>query len=151
MQQVGASERFPAHGIFEMWVRRGVVVIEHYRDDNLIVDGARNKAARLFAGDGDAASHKIARIAFGTSAAAPQAEDAAITNQYAKDVAGFEFPDTGQVQTSWELGVEEANGMAIMEFGLLSGDGTLLCRKTRDKPINKESDISVEGRWTWMF
>ena len=77
--------------------------------------------------------------------------DTAITEQYAKAVEGFEFPEMGQIQTNWELGVNENNGMAIMEFGLLSEDGTLLCRKVRANPIHKEADISIEGHWTWIF
>lgn len=144
-----ATEKFPIKGIFEITVRKKGVVIEHYIDHNLIVNGARNQAARLFAGDGE--HRAISKIAFGTSGLSPSVEDTAITNQYAKDVSGFEFPEMGQVQTNWELNVSENNGMAIMEFGLLSADGTLLCRKVRENPIHKESDISIEGHWTWIF
>lgn len=143
------TERFPVRGIFELTVKKGGQVIETYRDDNLIVNGARNQAARFFAGDG--ANRAIAKIAFGTSGAAPAVTDTVITNAYTKAVSGFEYPDMGQVQTNWILNTDEANGMAIMEFGLLSADGTLLCRKIRDNPIHKEADISIEGHWTWIF
>lgn len=143
------TERFPVRGIFELTVKKGGQVIETYRDDNLIVNGARNQAARFFAGDG--ANRAIAKIAFGTSGAAPAVTDTVITNAYTKAVSGFEYPDMGQVQTNWILNTDEANGMAIMEFGLLSADGTLLCRKVRDNPIHKEADISIEGHWTWIF
>lgn len=143
------TERFPVRGIFELTVKKGGQVIETYRDDNLIVNGARNQAARFFAGDG--ANRAIAKIAFGTSGAAPAVTDTVITNAYTKAVSDFEYPDMGKVQTNWILNTDEANGMAIMEFGLLSADGTLLCRKVRTKPINKEADISIEGHWTWIF
>ena len=144
------TERFPAlKGIFKIVVKKGGKVIEEWEDHNLIVNGARNQAARLFAGNGE--DRQIASIAFGTSGVTPQATDTVITNAYTKAVSGFEFPDMGQVQTNWELGVNENNGMAIMEFGLLSADGTLLCRKVRTNPIYKESDISIEGHWTWIF
>ena len=143
------TERFPVRGIFELTVKKGGQVIETYRDDNLIVNGARNQAARFFAGDG--ANRAIAKIAFGTSGAAPAVTDTVITNADTKAVSGFEYPDMGQVQTNWILNTDEANGMAIMEFGLLSADGTLLCRKIRDNPIHKEADISIEGHWTWIF
>lgn len=143
------TERFPVRGIFELTVKKGGQVIETYRDDNLIVNGARNQAARFFAGDG--ANRAIAKIAFGTSGADPAVTDTVITNAYTKAVSGFEYPDMGQVQTNWILNTDEANGMAIMEFGLLSADGTLLCRKVRDNPIHKEADISIEGHWTWIF
>lgn len=143
------TERFPVRGIFELIVKKDGTVIETYRDDNLIVNGARNQAARLFAGDG--ANRAIAKIAFGTSGTAPAVTDTVITDAYTKDVSGFEYPDIGQVQTNWILNTDENNGMAIMEFGLLSQDGTLLCRKVREKSINKEADISIEGHWKWIF
>jgi hypothetical protein len=38
-----------------------------------------------------------------------------------------------------------------MEFGLLCADGTLFARRTRTKPINKESDISLSGSWTIIY
>lgn len=143
------TEKFPMRGIFEIVVRKNGKVIERYCDHNLIVNGARNQAARLFAGNGQ--DRAISKIAFGTSGTAPEVTDTEITDAYTKDVSGFEFPDMGQVQTNWELGTNENNGMAIMEFGLLSADGTLLCRKVRENPIHKESDISIEGHWTWIF
>lgn len=149
--QEDALERTPARGVLEVLVKRNGAVVERWREENLIVNGARNKAARLFAGEGDAADHRIAKIAFGTSGKAAEASDAALANQYSKGLAGIRFPGMGQVEASWELGVDEANGMAIMELGLLSGDGTLLCRKARDRPISKDVDISVEGKWTWTF
>lgn len=142
-------ERFPVKGIFKMTVRKNGKVIEEYEDHNLIVNGARNQAARMFAGD--VTGRPIKSIAFGTSGTAPVVTDTAITGAYIKDVEGFSYPDMGQIQTNWELGTNENNGMAIMEFGLLSSDGTLLCRKVRENPIYKESDISIEGHWTWIF
>ena len=147
MQRI--KEPFAIRGIFEMLVKQNGIIIERYCDDNLIVNGARNQAARLFAGDG--IHRTIAKIAFGTNGTDPIVSDTAITNAFVKDVAGFEFPDMGQIQTNWILHTNENNGMAIMEFGRLSVDGTLLCRKVRTKPINKEADISIEGSWTWIF
>lgn len=142
-------ERFPMKGILRITVRRKGEVVEEWEDHNLIVNGARNQAARLFAGDGE--NRAIAKIAFGTSGTTPAVTDTEITGAYTKAVTGFSFPDVGQVQTNWELGTSENNGMAIMEFGLLSADGTLLCRKVRENPIYKEADISIEGHWTWIF
>lgn len=142
-------ERFPMKGILRITVRKGGEVVEEWEDHNLIVNGARNQAARLFAGDGE--NRTIAKIAFGTSGTTPAVTDTEITGAYTKAVTGFSFPDVGQIQTNWELGTSENNGMAIMEFGLLSADGTLLCRKVREKPIYKEADISIEGHWTWIF
>lgn len=143
------QEGFPMRGILEIVVRRKGEVIERWRGENLIVNGARNHAARLFAGDGENCA--IAKIAFGTNGSSPVVDDTEITDAFTKPVTGFEYPDTGQIQTNWDLNTNEDNGMAIMEFGLLSADGTLLCRRVREKPIYKESDISIEGHWTWIF
>jgi len=41
--------------------------------------------------------------------------------------------------------------MAINEFGLLTSDGTLFARKNRNTPINKDSDIALEGQWIIYF
>jgi|LSPZ01.1.fsa_nt_gi hypothetical protein len=140
---------YPMRGIFGMKVYRKGMLIETYRDENLIVNGARVQAAHLVAGD--VTGRSIAKIAFGTSGTTPTDADASITNQYAKLVSGFEYPATGQVQVNWELLVTENNGQAIMEFGLLTTDGTLFARKTRNNPIFKEPDISIEGHWTIIF
>jgi hypothetical protein len=146
---IGTTEKFPLRGVFEMKVYRKGMLIETYRDENLIVNGARVQAAHLVAGD--VTGRSIARIAFGTNGTAPVDADASITNQFAKPVAGFEYPAMGQVQVNWELLTTENNGQAIKEFGLLTTDGTLFARKTRNNPIHKEADISIEGHWTIIF
>lgn len=146
---VKTVDRFPVKGIFKMIVRKKGKVIEEYEDHNLIVNGARNQAVQFFAGN--PTGRHIASIAFGTNGTSPEVTDTEITGAYTKDVAGFEYPDLGQIQTNWELLPNENNGMAIIEFGLLSADGTLLCRKVRNNPIYKEPDISIEGHWTWIF
>ena len=91
-------ERFPVKGIFKMTVRKNGKVIEEYEDHNLIVNGARNQAARMFAGD--VTGRPIKSIAFGTSGTAPVVTDTAITGAYTKDVKGFSYPDMGQILTS---------------------------------------------------
>jgi hypothetical protein len=146
---VKTQDKFPIRGIFSMTVRKNGVVIEEYADHNLIVNGARNHAAHLFAGDTSGMS--IQRIAFGTSGTPPQDTDTIITNPFAKNVDGFGYPDIGQLRVDWSLSISEDNGQAIMEFGLLAADGTLLARKVRENPIHKAQDISIEGHWTIVF
>jgi hypothetical protein len=76
-----------------------------------------------------------------------------ITDPFTKDISGYSFPAMGRVQFDWGLTVYDANGKAIREFGLITEDGTLFSRRTREngKPINKESDISMMGQWTIIF
>jgi hypothetical protein len=128
--------------------RRGKL-IETYRDHNLIVSGAQVAAAHLLAGDG--AGKNISKIAFGTSGNIPTPDDTAITNPFSKPVLAFSYPEIGQVQVAWNLLASEANGKAIMEFGLLCADGTLFARKIRQEAIPKEADIALEGEWLILF
>ncbi len=136
-------------GHFRMKVYRRGELIDEYEDHNLIVNAARSAMARLIAGDGT--GKNINRIAFGTNASTPAPGDTAITSAYSKAVQGFSYPAPGQVEISWNLLVTEANGKSISEFGLLCSDGTLFARKSRTKPIEKDSDISIEGQWLIIF
>ena len=132
-------------GILTIKVFKKGVLIQEIVENNLIVNGARNQVARLIAGN--VTGRSINRIAFGTNGADPEATDTAITNQFARAVKGFSYPAMGQVQIDWDLPVTENNGMAIMEFGLLTTDNTLFARRVRQDPIFKEADISLEGYW----
>jgi hypothetical protein len=124
------------------------MLIEDYEEHNLIVNGARTAMAYLVGGS---SNRNINRIAFGTNGTAPSTSDTAITAAYTKAVVGFAYPAAGQIEITWNLLVGEANGKAIREFGLLCADGTLFSRKNRAKAIEKEEDISLEGKWLIMF
>jgi hypothetical protein len=139
----------PVRGIFKLNVFRCGKIIETLEDHNLIVDGARIQMAHLIAGD--ASGRKISKISFGTSGMPPAASDQAIANPFTKTLDGFTYPEEGQAGFSWSLSTAEDNGQAILEFGLVCDDGTLFARRTRTNPINKESDISLEGTWTIIF
>jgi hypothetical protein len=150
--QVNFCESYsPIRGIFSMVVRnaRTGAIIERYEDHNLIVTNARELLARLLAGDTE--GHSIASIAFGTNGADATVDDTRITNAFVKAVNGFDYPSQTSARFSWNLLVTENNGMAIREFGLLSADGTLFARRTRQVPLNKAEDISIEGTWTIQF
>jgi hypothetical protein len=136
-------------GIFELRVLRSGIVIEEYRDHNLIVSGAFFQMARLVAGD--VSGRSVTKIGFGTGGSDPAVTDTALTNGYLRAVSAYEYPQDGQVQISWVLPTNEGNGMKILEFGLFTQDGTLFARKIREEAIPKESDISLEGSWTIIF
>jgi hypothetical protein len=136
-------------GIFELRVLRSGIVIEEYREHNLIVNGAFFQMARLVGGD--VTQRSIAKIGFGTGGTDPAVTDTQLTNGYLRAVSGHTYPEDGQVQISWTLPTSEGNGMKILEFGLFTQDGTLFARKTRTEAIPKEVDISLEGTWTIIF
>jgi hypothetical protein len=143
------DENKPIKGIFELKVFKGGELVEHAVKENLIVDGARVQMAHLIAGE--STNRQITKIAFGTSGVAPTVNDTEITDAYEKTVSGHTYPEAGQVKFSFELTTAEDNGQAILEFGLLCADGTLFARRTRTNPINKESDIALQGSWTIIY
>jgi cobalamin-dependent methionine synthase I len=141
-------DKIPVKGIFHAKVYRSGILIEEYEEHNLVVNGSRTEMAHAVAGDTD---HRITKIAFGTNGAEPESSDTVITNQYVKSISGFSFPAIDRVQFDWELMESEDNGMAILEFGLLTANGTLFARKTRTLPIYKADDIRIEGHWAIVF
>ena len=141
----------PMKGILKYKVFKNGSLIETIKEENLIVDGAREQLARLIAGK--FSGRNITKIALGVSGVAPTVNDDTIINAFEKNIDGYSFPDIGQVQFEWSLTTGEANGKAILEFGLITEDGTLFSRRIREngKPINKESDISIIGQWIIIF
>jgi len=147
----------PMRGILNYQVFKNGVLIEDVKGQNLILNGARNQMARLIAGD--VTKRSITKIAVGTNGTPPVVTNEALTGAYIKNLDGYTFPAMGQVQFNWSLGTTEANGLSIIEFGLMSEDGTLFSRRIREdengnpinKPINKENDISIIGQWIIIF
>jgi hypothetical protein len=124
-------------------------LIEDYAEHNLIVNSARLAMTKLIAGAGS--GKNINRIALGTNGNIPVVTDTAITSPYVINISSISYPANNKVEFAWYLGKNEANGKAISEFGLLCADGTLFARKSRTKPLNKESDIAIEGQWIIIY
>jgi hypothetical protein len=143
------KENVSMSGEFRLWVYRRGILVEYYEDHNLIVNGAR--AAMAYLVGGDTTKRNINRIAFGTNGSSPSTSDTTITAAYTKAIINATYATEGQVEINWNLLVGEANGKSIMEFGLLCADGTLFSRKNRAKAIEKDSDISLEGKWRIIF
>jgi hypothetical protein len=143
------KEKVSINGEFRLWIYRRGILIEYYEDCNLIVNGARAAIAYLVGGD--TTKRNINRIAFGINGNPPSTTDTTITAAYTKAIIDATYAADGQVEISWNLLVGEVNGKSIMEFGLLCADGTLFSRKNRVKAIEKDSDISLEGKWRILF
>jgi hypothetical protein len=141
----------PLKGILRYTVFKDGVPIEDVEEQNLIVTVGRTQLAHLLAGD--LTGKQVTKIAFGTSGVVPALSNTQITNAFTKNLLGFSYPAAGQVKFNWNLTTAEANGKAILEFGLICADATLFSRRIREsgKPINKESDISLDGNWTIIF
>lgn len=139
----------PPRGVFELEVYRRGELIERWEDRNLIVNGAKTALASLLGGA--VSGNSIATIGFGTSGTAPAVGNTALTSAYSKAVGAITYPAAGSVRFAFSLGSTEANGKAILEFGLFTGAGVLFARKTRSTAINKESDLTLAGGWTITF
>jgi hypothetical protein len=127
---------------------RGVLV-EVFDEFNLIVDGSKQTHARLLGGD--VTNRSVAQFGVGTNGTAPAGGNSALTDSFVKAIDAVSYPATNQVKFDFSLGSSEANGKAIMEFGLLTAGGVLYSRRVRSAALNKDSDISISGSWTITF
>ena len=139
------NEDITLAGTLEITVRRGDEVIEQWRDENLIVNGARDMLAQLIAGDGN--GQAVTQIGFGVGESPASPDDTALTGAYVRNLTGHDYPAAGQVRFQFSLATSEANGLVIREFGLIAADGALFSRKVRGG-IEKNDDISLDGTWT---
>jgi hypothetical protein len=123
-------------------------VLEEYEDKNLIVDKARYNMSRLLGASGN--NYYINTIGFGVGAVAPAVGDLGLTGGITKAISAVVYPDGVSVRFDWTLELNEGNGLAITEFGLISQNGDLFSRKTR-AAINKANDFRIEGSWRILF
>ena len=140
----------PIKGMFKIIAkdRDGSVVFQD-EDNNMIVGGAK-RAICLLLSDASADNKVINQIGFGRSNTTPTPADTSLSGAYVKQIDSYLYPETNKVSFRWQLGYDEANGIDIVEFGLLCADNTLFARKVRGG-IAKESDLMLEGEWTLIF
>ena len=156
----------PIRGEFTIKVkdRNGNVVYTH-QDLNLVVTQSKTILALLLAGD---TTKAVTKIAFGQDSMSPAPDNETISGvqtislavgnnisgpdivALVKSLDGAVHSALGQVIFQWSLDYEEANGLNISEFGLLSTDQHLFARKTRGA-ILKQSDLAMEGSWKIIF
>lgn len=136
-------------GEFRLHVWRRGVLIETVREPNLVVDNYKFLQARLLGGD--VTNRSVTRFGVGTSGATPAGGNTALTAQFAKALDSVSYPAANQVSFNFSLGTAEANGKALLEFGLLTDDNTLYARKVRAVALDKTLDISFTGSWVITF
>lgn len=144
------KESIQLSGTLEVAVIRASdgLLVDWWKDENLIVNGAREMLARLIAGDGTGDS--VTDIGFGTGSEPASPNDQGLTAAHWRPLSGHAYPASGKVRFSFVLSTTEANGITIREFGLRTSSGELFSRKVRGG-IEKNSDISLEGTWTITF
>ena len=74
-----------------------------------------------------------------------------LTTGLTKPIDLVDYLSAFVVRVSFTLGLLDANGYAISEQGLFSGNNTLIARKIRAISINKTSDFSPTLTWRLRF
>ena len=136
-------------GHFALDVFRRGKLIERIREPNLIVGGYGLIQSQLLGGN--VTGNSITQFGIGTNGTAPVAGNTALTGPYYNAIASVTYPAANQVAFGFGLASGEANGVAIMEFGLLTTAGALYARKVRAAALNKDTDISFAGVWTITY
>lgn len=146
----GIRDSFQApKGHFLLKVYRQGLLVDITDKSNLIVDGSKQIHAKLLGGT--FTNNNVTTIGFGTNGTAPAGGNTSLTGAFTKALDNVTYPASNQVQFSFSLAAGEDNGMAISEFGLLTGAGALYARVVRASALNKASDISLSGSWTITF
>lgn len=139
----------PARGIFTLDVFLRGILVDRFSDDNLIVNRGRTNVSRLVGGDVTGLS--VTKIGFGTNGTAAAPGNTALVAPYVKNLDGKTYPDDYSVLFNFSLGANEANGLQIQEFGLLTSSGLLHARKVRGGVLVKDSDLSLTGTWQLIY
>ncbi|MDR3133032.1 MAG: hypothetical protein LBU42_03290 [Prevotellaceae bacterium] len=115
----------------------------HTTEHNLIVLSGYQSVVEALAGVEGA---RIANIAVGTNGEAPVLNDAGITNAVAVPITRVTYPEFATARFHFKIGYNDANGLAIREYGLLTAAGKLFSRKVRE-PLEKTQYLSIVGMW----
>jgi len=118
--------------------------IEKFEENNLVVTLGHTNIAKLLGGN--AAGKAITKIAVGTNGTAPAIGNTGLTGMFSKALSTVTYPEANSIQFGWTILDSEANGMTILEFGLLNSDNVLFARKVRSA-IVKTSAVSLVGTW----
>jgi hypothetical protein len=110
---------------------------------NLIVMMGYHTVAKALSGVSN--SH-IAKIAIGTNGNPKRESDLKITNPLLFNINRIEYPKPGIVRFHFNIGYQDAVGMNIREFGLITAGNKLFSRKTREV-IEKTEDFRIMGYW----
>jgi hypothetical protein len=118
---------------------------------NLFLDAGRQYMAYAWGFRPPVSNYAVQYFGIGTGTATPAVSDTALQNpvafdgaqQFLKLVDTVDFPAPFIARVLFTIGATEANGYLLTEFGLYSGDQTLITRLTR-VGINKTSDFAPQ-------
>lgn len=117
--------------------------------ENLFVSGGRQMMAYCLAFKSPISNYTLQRFAVGTGTTPPNMGDVQLENAvpfdggaYSKLIDNVTFPAPFILRVECTLGLNDANGYLLTEFGMLSGDETLIARFTR-AGLNKVADYAT--------
>lgn len=134
-------------GEFHIEVRRRGKVVDEFGDHNLVVDSGRTRLAELAAGKSD---RYITQIGVGSGHEAEDGGDTILENQQLFPLSSSSV-DGRDARFDFVIGENDANGLAIREFGLFCSDNTMFTHRVRHGVIEKENDIELHGYWILHF
>lgn len=127
---------------------------------NLFVDQGRQLLAYAFGFRAPIQNYTCQQFGVGTGLTAAQVTDVALSSPVAlasqggattAPVTSIDFLTAFVVRVGFTIATTDANGFLLTEFGLFSGNGTLLARFIRSVGINKTSDFAPTLTWRIRF
>lgn len=125
---------------------------------NLFLDTGRQLMAFAFGFRSPISNYVCQKFGVGTGLVAAKVTDVALGSPITlsnalttKEIDSVDFLSAFIVRVSFTLGLADANGYAISEMGLFSGNDTLICRNVRAVVINKTSDFAPTLTWRIRF
>lgn len=127
---------------------------------NLFVDQGRQLLAYAFGFRAPIANYTCQNFGVGTGVTAAKITDVALEAPVAlasrggatfAPVTSIDFLTSFVVRVGFTIAASDANGFLLTEYGLFSGNGTLLARFVRSVGINKTSDFAPTLTWRIRF
>jgi len=127
---------------------------------NLFVDSGRQLMAYAFGFRAPISDYTLQQFGVGTGLTAAQVTDVALeapvplnsqSGGTVAPISSVDFLTAFVVRVGFTVALGDANGYLLTEFGLFSGNGTLLARKVQSVGINKTSDYSPTLTWRIRF
>lgn len=124
-------------------VNKKGVEIDTFEWNNLITTNGYIAASECLAGSQYA---YITNVSFGTDTTTPSVNDSSITNAVTVPITDITYPEAGTASFHFLVDWLDAVGMDIYEWGLITVDGRLFSRVTRDV-ISKTEEMQLLGEW----
>lgn len=125
---------------------------------NLFLDNGRQLMAYAFGNRSTISDFTVGKFGVGTGTTMARVTDtqleAPITLSSGLTVKAIDYVDFTApfvARVVFTLGINDANGYAISEMGLYSGNSTLMARVVRSVTINKSSDFAPTLVWRTRF